>query len=108
MNPPKNLIARVRTELEGQPGLSEKRMFGSTAFLIQGKLCIGARAERLMCRIDPATQPELLRREGCTRVVMKGRKMSGYVYVAAEALLDRAALVYWIQRSLTQVRSIAQ
>ena len=46
------LLTRVRAALTPIPNVEEKRMFGSTAFMVHGKLCVSARAERIMCRID--------------------------------------------------------
>jgi len=49
-----DLVNRVRSALAHVPDVEEKRMFGSLGFLVRGKLCIGARPDRIMCRIDPA------------------------------------------------------
>lgn len=100
------LIDRVRTALAKEPGLEEKRMFGSHGFMVRGKLCIGARVDRLMCRIDPDLQADLIKNEGCRAVVMRGRKMKGYVYVDAAALTSTAQLRHWVQRVLEQNRRL--
>jgi TfoX/Sxy family transcriptional regulator of competence genes len=105
--PPKpGLVERVRTAFQGVPGVEEKRMFGSTAFLVRGRLCVGARAGRIMCRIDPAGHDAALRRPGCTAVVMKGRELRGYVHVAATALSTSRALRYWIDLALRHNQSL--
>ena len=81
-------------------------MFGSTGFLIGGKLAIGARSDRIMCRVDPQLDTHLAKEPGCRPVVMKGRTMKGYWYVEEKALRDRAALDRWIALVLQQNRSL--
>lgn len=75
-------------------------MFGSLAFMVRGKLCIGARPDRLMCRIDPALHDAALKRGDCTTVVMRGREYRGYLHVGAESVGTKAALKYWVDLAL--------
>jgi len=71
-------------------------MFGSIAFMVRGKMCVSARKERIMCRIDPAVHDAALERTGCRPVMMKGRQYRGYVYVDAAAVRTKGGLAYWI------------
>lgn len=100
------LVSRVRAALARAPSV-EKRMFGSIAFIVRGKMCISARAERIMCRIDPALHDAALERKGCQTVVMKGRRYRGYVYVDAECVRTKGALKYWIDLALKYNRAVA-
>ena len=95
-----SLVNRVRAGLEDVSGVEEKKMFGSTAFMVNGKMCMSARAGRIMCRIDPALHDGLVKTKGCRVVVMGGRKYLGYVYVDAEAVGTRRALNRWIKRAV--------
>ena len=95
-----DLVDRVRTALHGVADVREKRMFGSVGFLVRGNLCVTARPERLMCRIDPALHEQAIKREGCETVVMKGRPYPGYVFVDSAAVATKAALSYWIDLCL--------
>lgn len=99
------LIDRVRAALSDVPDVVEKKMFGSTAFMVRGKMCVAARRERIMCRIDPAVHDEALAREGCRTVVMRGREYRGYVHVKAEAVATKRALSFWINLALKFNRS---
>ena len=103
----RELLSRVRAALAPVPKVKEKMMFGSTAFVVRGKLCISARAERIMCRIDPALHDAALERKGCQTVVMRGRQYRGYVYVAAESVTTAAALKYWVDLALNYNKAIA-
>ena len=102
-----DLLNRVRAALAPVPNVKEKKMFGATAFMVRGKLCISVRAERIMCRIDPAIHDAALAHEGCQAVVMKGRPYRGYVYVGAEAVRTISALKYWVDLALKYNKVIA-
>ncbi len=89
------------------PNIKEKRMFGSMAFIVGGKICISVRAERIMCRIDPALHDRAVERKGCQTVIMKGRQYRGYVYVYAESVRTEDALQYWVDLALDYNKTIA-
>ncbi|MEZ4702545.1 MAG: TfoX/Sxy family protein [Rhodothermales bacterium] len=95
------LVHRVREVMQHVPGVREKKMFGSIAFLVDGKMCVNARAERIMCRIDPALHDQAVERDGCRTVVMRGRPIRGYVHVDAESVQTERELLYWIDLALT-------
>lgn len=95
-----DLVARVRTALADVPDVREKRMFGSVGFMVRNNLCVTARPERLMCRIDPALHDAAVKRDGCETVIMKGRPYIGYVFVASEVVETKSALDYWIDLCL--------
>jgi len=103
------LVDRVRATLidAAVADVGEKRMFGSTAFMIRGKLAIAARADRLMCRIDPSLQEAALKRAGSRVVLMRGRPMRGYLYVDAQSLRTNRALKYWVDRVLAYNESLS-
>lgn len=101
------LVSRLREALSGTTGVVERRMFGSTGFMVRGNLCLSARAERIMCRIDPALHAKAVARAGCKTVVMRGRPMKGYVYVAAEVLKTRRALDHWVRLALTYNKGLS-
>ena len=101
-------MERVRDMLSRVSGVKEKRMFGSIAFMVRGKMCVTARAERIMCRIDPALHDAAVGRSGCQAVVMRGRQYRGYVYVASEALRTNRELRYWIHLALDYNEASAQ
>lgn len=102
------LVERVRAALAGVAKVTEKRMFGSTGFMVRGKLCLAARASGIMCRIDPATHAAAIELEGCHPVVMKGRTYRGYVDVDASALDTEKALLFWVNQALEFNRTLPE
>ncbi|MDB5014671.1 MAG: methyltransferase, partial [Daejeonella sp.] len=80
--------------------MEEKRMFGGLAFMVDGKMCISAGTDRMMCRIDPELHEEVIKKEGCQTVMMKGRKYKGYVYVSVVNIQNDAEFDYWLKLAL--------
>lgn len=95
-----NLTARIRLALAHLPDVEEKKMFGGIAFMVEGKMCLTARDDRMMCRIDPDLHEEVLQRDGCRTVIMKGREYKGYVFVNDDNLQSKADFNYWVSLAL--------
>lgn len=80
----------VRSHLGDQAGLTGKAMFGGWAFLLHGNLLCGTRSGSLMLRIGSDNEDWALKIPGVTPVVMRGRRMRGYVRATPEAYADDA------------------
>lgn len=94
------LADRIRKALAHLHNVEEKKMFGSLAFMINGKMCLTAGPGRMMCRIDPGLYEDAVQRTGCKQVIMRGRKYKGFVYVSEEALKSKADFEYWVGLAL--------
>lgn len=103
-----DLAQRLRAALAHLPRVTEKKMFGGTAFMVRGKICVTARPERLLCRIDPAAHDAAVKRTGCRTMVMKGREYRGYVHVDAESVRTQRALKYWVDLALKYNEALVQ
>ena len=101
------LLERVGRLLAQAPKVERKKMFGSIAFMVQGKMCVCVGKGRIMCRIDPALFDRACQRPGVRAVVMKGRVYRGYVHVDAAVLETARALKYWVNLALKQNASLA-
>jgi TfoX/Sxy family transcriptional regulator of competence genes len=95
-----NVADKIRQALAHLPDVEEKKMFGKLAFMVNGKMCLTAGPERMMCRIDQDIHDEAIQREGSKTVVMRGRKLKGYVYVSEEYLQQKRDFNYWIKLAL--------
>lgn len=101
------LADRLREALGAEPGLSEKRMFGGLAFLVEGHMAVAASGQGgLMVRVDPATSEELVDGALVDRVVMRGREMDGWLRVASGAVDDDEALRAWVVRGVAAARAL--
>ncbi len=93
------LAERIRKALAGLP-VEEKNMFGHLAFMVNGKMCLNAGSDSIMCRIDPDLHEREVKREGCYTVVMKGREYKGYLRVSAENLKTEKDFGHWVRLAL--------
>jgi TfoX/Sxy family transcriptional regulator of competence genes len=102
-----DLADRIRELLAGDRTVTEKRMFGGLAFLVDGKLAISASGRRgLLARIDPAQHDRLTRGAHVEAFVMRGRPMEGWLHVAPEAVHTTRQLRTWVDRCVTYARSL--
>ena len=101
----KDLASRIRVRMESEPGVTEKRMFGGLAFLIEGSLAVAASGQGgLLARVDPGDAAVLNERDGVAPMVMKGREMRGWLRVAPDVVAVDAALDEWVARCVAYVR----
>ena len=101
------LADRVRAHVEQERGLTEKRMFGGLAFLINGHMTVSASGQGgLMVRIDPADTETLLREPNARPFEMRGREMDGWLRVDVDAEAGDDDLAPWIRRGVAYARSL--
>jgi len=55
-----SLAQRVRVSLGARSGVTERRMFGGLAFLVDGKMFMGIRNSSLMARVGPERHKDAL------------------------------------------------
>jgi TfoX/Sxy family transcriptional regulator of competence genes len=94
------LTIRLREALSHVSGVEEKKMFGGVMFMVNGKMCISAGDDEIMCRIDPALYDDAIQQEGCRPVVMQGRIYKGYIYVNEKAIPSKEDLNHWVELAL--------
>jgi hypothetical protein len=102
-----DLANRIRELVGGQPGLTEKRMFGGLAFLINGNMSVAASGQGgLLVRVDPDETDGLLREQHAQPFVMRGRAMDGWLRVDVEGVRTKRQLEPWVKRGVGYARSL--
>lgn len=102
-----HLADRIREAVEGEPGLSEQRMFGGLAFLVHGNMAVAASGQGgLLLRADPADSDRHTASEHVEPMVMRGRAMAGWLRVSDEAVESDADLRRWVDVGLAYARSL--
>ena len=91
---------RVRGLLAGQPGLSEKRMFGGLCFMVSGNMACGVLKDDLVIRVGPDGHEEAVRRPHARPMDFTGRPMKGMVYVGPSGFESPDNLKGWVERGL--------
>jgi len=94
------LAERLRTALAGREGLSERRMFGGLAFMLNGNMCCGLTADALMVRVGPDRFPEALDQPHARPMDFTGRPMKGMVYVDPAGYATDDDLAAWVGRGV--------
>ena len=103
-----DLADRIRELITSEPGLSEKRMFGGLAFLLDGRLSVcAANQGGLLVRVDPDEQAALLERPGAEPFEMRGRPMTGWLRVRADAVSEDSELAFWVERGVSHAQALA-
>jgi len=101
------LADRIRALVQAEPGLTEQRMFGGLAFLIQGNMAVGASGQGgLLLRVDPAATESLISEPHVRRFEMRGREMDGWLRIDAEAVASDDDLRAWVSHGVTYARSL--
>ncbi|MDH4062347.1 MAG: TfoX/Sxy family protein [Aquincola sp.] len=90
------LAQRVREALGERPGISERKMFGGLAFLVDGKMFVGVLGSTLMARVGPERHPDALARPHVRAMDFTGRPMKGYVFIDPPGLDDDRELAAWV------------
>jgi TfoX/Sxy family transcriptional regulator of competence genes len=90
------LAQRVREALGDCPGITERRMFGGLAFLVDGKMFIDIRNSSLMARVGPERHQDALAVPHVRVMDFTGRPMKGYVYVDPPAITEDGDLKSWV------------
>jgi TfoX/Sxy family transcriptional regulator of competence genes len=101
------LAARIRVLLVNDRAVTEKKMFGGLAFLINGNMSVAASGQGgLLVRVDPEQSDALARKTGASLMEMRGREMPGWMRVDADAVRTKKQLSAWVDRGVAFARSL--
>jgi TfoX/Sxy family transcriptional regulator of competence genes len=102
-----DLANRIREIVSTEPGLTEQRMFGGLAFLIDGNMAVSASGQGgLLLHVDPAETDALLGKQYARPFEMRGRVMRGWLRVEGEGLRTKRQLERWVARGVAHARSL--
>ncbi|MUM19074.1 TfoX/Sxy family protein [Mycobacterium sp. CBMA271] len=102
-----DLVERIREVIATTKGVTEKRMFGGLAFLVDGHMTVAAKnGDGLLARCDPHDTEALVTKNHVNRMVMGGREMNGWLSVDAEGVRTKRQLEPWVKRALAYTASL--
>ena len=100
------LAQRIREQVEGFPGTSEKEMFGGLSFFVNGNMAVGVIADDLMVRVGPDGNEQALAHPAARPFNMTGKVMKGWVMVEPAGFEEDAALNEWVLQGINFARSL--
>ena len=102
-----DLADRIRELIGTEPGLTEKKMFGGLAFLINGNMAVSASGQGgILVHVDPAESDTLVDQTNAHLAVMRGKPMRGWLRVDPEHLRTKRLLAKWVDLGTTYARSL--
>jgi TfoX/Sxy family transcriptional regulator of competence genes len=100
------LAERLREALKGKNNLTEKKMFGGLAVLLNGNMSVGVNKSDLIVRVDAAAHDHLLKRKGARTFDLTGKPMKGWILVEGKALMTGKDLKEWVKLGIDYAGSL--
>jgi len=100
------LAERIRAELGGQAGLTEKKMFGGVGYMLHGNLACGVYRDQMIVRVGPQAYPAALAQPHTHPLDITGRAMTGWIMVSPEGCADEGAFQRWVAQGLAFAASL--
>lgn len=101
-----NLADRIRQAVGPRTDVTEKKMFGGIAFLLDGKMFVGIVNNDLMVRVGPGRYDAALAEAHVRPMDFTGKPMNGYVYVGPEGCRTAKAVRNWVGRGAEFVATL--
>lgn len=101
-----NLADRIRTELIGLPGFSEKKMFGGVGFMLHGNMACGVNGNDMIVRVGPDRHEAALAKPHTRVFDMTGKPMSGWIIVESGGVEGDSDLQTWIDQGVAFARTL--
>ena len=101
------LADRLREALQDESAVTEKKMFGGLAFLVNGNMAVAASGQGgLLLRCDPDEVEKVIRPPHAERFVMRGSAMNGWLRVDEPAIKSKRQLERWVKIGVDYARSL--
>lgn len=100
------LAQRMRRAVADTAGITERKMFGGLAFMVNGNMFCGVVEDELMVRTGPERYEDALARRGARPMDFTGRPMRGMVFVSPPSDVTDRWLRDWVELGLTFAQSL--
>ncbi len=94
------LAQRIREFLDAAPGVTEKKMFGGLAFMLNGNMTVGVIKDDLMVRVGKEHYEQALKTEFTREMDFTGKPLRGMIFVDEEGVSEDSILHFWIEKGL--------
>jgi TfoX/Sxy family transcriptional regulator of competence genes len=100
-----DLVSRMRALLAAAENITEIKMFGGIAFMLNGNMLASSSKRGLMLRVGKDQAPLALTHPGTHQIEMRGRPMEGYIRVDPAGLDDKT-LREWLALATSFVKTL--
>lgn len=100
------LAARIQELLIRTAGITEKKMFGGIAYLLNGNMCVGVWRDSLIVRLDATEGAAALYEPHVREFDITGRPMRGWIMVDPAGLEEDRDLNEWLYRATEFVKTL--
>ncbi len=100
------LAQRVEQILAPQPGVVARKMFGSLAFMLNGKMAVRVQDDNLVVRVGEANQQQALEHPFAKPLIIRGASRPAWVTIEPEGINTEAKLAEWVQRGVAFASSL--
>jgi TfoX/Sxy family transcriptional regulator of competence genes len=100
------LAERIRRLLRDRDGVTERRMFGGIAFMLDGNMACGVVGSDLMVRVGPDAYDGALAEPHVRVMDFTHRPSRGMVYVGPAGTESEDALARWVSAGATYAGSL--
>jgi len=100
------LADRIRRALGPRADVTEKKMFGGLAFLLDGRMFCGILKGDLMVRVGPERHKAALAEAHVRPMDFTGRPMNGYVFVGPGGSRTEKAIKRWVDQGAAFVATL--
>ncbi|MBI2170856.1 MAG: TfoX/Sxy family protein [Chloroflexi bacterium] len=100
------LADRIRIAFAQRQGVTERKMFGGIAFMVDGKMAVGVQKDDLMLRVSGEEFERALARPHVRPMDFTGRPMVGFLYVAPGGCQADADLRMWVDMAVSYAQAL--
>ena len=100
------LADRIRDLLIERGEVTERKMFGGIAFMLNGNMACGVLGDELIVRVGPEAGEHALAEPHTRPFDTTGRPMRGFVCVGPEGTAEPAALAGWVEAGVAFAASL--
>jgi hypothetical protein len=100
------IVRRIRVAtLPWTDHVTEKKMFGGSCFLYNGKMCVGETKERLMVRIVSEKMDDVMSNPHVSPMNFTGKTLKEFIFVSEKGFNTEEKLQQWIELGIEHAQS---
>lgn len=100
------LAERIAAVLKGKRGISHRKMFGGTCFMLHGNMLCGTVKDKLMARVGSEFQDKVMKSEHVRPMDFTGKPMKGMIYVLPAGIRTRSGLEKWVGHAMDFAKTL--